>query len=605
MTETDFTADFTALPLDAQQVIDTLCLEFEDRWLERPKPDIQFMLSRAPGELQQALLVELLKIDIAYRRRSGESVDVGSYQRRLEGRQSEVLAAFGQPRDVGADYRPLAPGDAVGRYRVLKLLGEGRFGEVCLARDEVLGRDVALKTVRCSSEDDRLLEEARTAARLKHPGIAAVYDAGRLDGNRVYIVMEHVDGPSLHALLQDDALRYSPHEAGEMIANLADAVDTAHRAGVLHRDLQPGNVVLAEHLAPESSGATKVKGKPVPAAHRSGQPVLVDFGLAIHELRQREHAGEIAGSLAYMSPELLRGETHHLDGRSDVWSLGVLLYQLLTGRLPFGGATAAELTDQVLHREPKPLTRHGKRIRGHLERACLKCLRKSPRDRCATAGELAALLRSNTRRKWLSGVAAGGALAATALVWRGRASERAAADPQLKFLLLVNDHKEIAPLSPVRPQLRGDQDVFLEIETQLPMHLHAWWIAADGEVTPMHSPRSTQAKTERLRLPESTGNAWTVPADQPGGLETVLVLASHQLLSADPWQTPVPPTGMDTLTTPAWFVDGERDLTLRAGPRSQRAIHDRLAAWHRRLAQRFEGLGQVRAVTFYCVAGPE
>ena len=174
------------------------------------------------------------------------------------------------------------------------------------------------------------MEEGRLAAVLKHPAIVRVYDLGRDDDGTVFIVLEYVEGTILSDLLSRGKLE--PFRLASMIAEVADAVHEAHRAGLVHRDLKPSNIIL----------------------DRRGRPKVTDFGLAITEARQLEKAGEVAGTTTYMAPEQVRGEAHRLDGRTDIWALGVILYQGLTGRLPFPGRGRSATFDEILRREPKP-----------------------------------------------------------------------------------------------------------------------------------------------------------------------------------------------------------------------------------------------------------
>jgi len=275
-----------------------------------------------------------------------------------------------------ADLKPapqMAP-KRIGRFCIIRTLGFGGFGTVYLAHDEDLDRRVALKVPRrerLNSEEtvSHFLGEARKAAKLKHPSIVTVYDASRAPDGTVFVVMELVEGRTLCDRLTGAPL--TPVQAAELIAEVADAVHYAHKQGLVHRDLKPANILL----------------------DADGRPHVADFGLAVHEDEQRDHAGEISGSAPYMAPDQVRGDVHRHDGRVDIWALGVILYRLLTGRLPFGGKTTAQILDEVLHRDPKPPRQIDDKIPVELERICLKCLAKPVAERYSTAADLATELR--------------------------------------------------------------------------------------------------------------------------------------------------------------------------------------------------------------------
>ncbi|MBC8870482.1 MAG: protein kinase [Planctomycetes bacterium] len=387
----------TDLPLSQAQEIDSLCCEFERAWQGDQKPRIEDYLARVPRDCHSAALRRLIAQEVALRRAAGESADAREYQQRFPQNASEVDAAFeplerrhktnGEDGDTDASIshslsetadapqdvvEPPVP-ETIGRYRVQRILGKGGFGRVYLAEDTELKRLVALKVPKpkrfaSEVERDRFVEEARTAAQLDHPGIVTVHDVFR-DADRVVIVQQYIEGQDLRTLLKSDPP--APKQAAELMAAIAEAVAFAHRKGFVHRDLKPRNIFLDEE----------------------GRPHVADFGLAVHENIQRRRRGERSGTPAYMSPEQVRGETHRLDGRSDIWSLGVILYQMLAGRFPFHGKDHAELYDEILHREAKPLREIEPAVPNELERVCLKCIEKRISDRYHVANDLALDLR--------------------------------------------------------------------------------------------------------------------------------------------------------------------------------------------------------------------
>jgi len=283
-------------------------------------------------------------------------------------------------------YSPVAeievdlPKFVAGRFRTLRELGSGGFARVVLAFDEKLERNVAIKVARLErfgsgDEVDAFLKEARTAVRLKHDRIVEVYDV--CDGDETcFIVMQYIDGGSFRQRLSQES-RLDAEECCRVIAEVADAVTCAHREGIVHRDLKPENILLDS----------------------SGTPFVSDFGLAVHESEQRPLAGQLAGSLPYMSPEQVRGQAHFVDGRSDIWSLGVILFESLSGRRPFRGETRDDLFEEILHRHPKPLRQIDETIPHELEKICQRCLAKEPVDRYSTAQDFAADVRGWLTRR--------------------------------------------------------------------------------------------------------------------------------------------------------------------------------------------------------------
>ncbi|MGO9913562.1 MAG: protein kinase domain-containing protein [Isosphaeraceae bacterium] len=258
----------------------------------------------------------------------------------------------------------------LGRYVITSLLGRGGFGVVYLAHDGELSRRVAIKVprpefLRSPAQVESFLNEARIAAGLHHPAIVGVHDVGRLGENEVYVVFEYVEGRTLSDVLETE--RLSPSRISGLMIPVAEAAHHAHRAGLVHRDLKPSNILI----------------------DADGKPHITDFGLAVREELQDLRTGEIAGTPHYMAPEQVRGETHRLDGRTDVWALGVILYLGLLGRQPFSGRDPSEIFDEILHRDPKPPRQVNDRLPRELERICLKCLSKRMADRYETAGDLA------------------------------------------------------------------------------------------------------------------------------------------------------------------------------------------------------------------------
>ncbi len=263
---------------------------------------------------------------------------------------------------------------SIGRYRVIRLLGQGGFGLVYLAHDEQLNRPVAVKVPHASlvsrpEDAQAYLDEARTVANLDHPNIVPVYDVGSTDEYPCYVVSKFIDGESLAARIGQG--RPTSDEAAELVATIAGALHYAHNhGGLVHRDIKPGNILI----------------------DRSGRPFVVDFGLALRD-EDFGKGGGLAGTPSYMSPEQARGEGHLVDGRSDIFSLAVVFYELLTGRRPFRGDSLREIIEQVTQAEARPPRQIDDTIPKEMERICLKALAKRASERYTTAKDMAEDLR--------------------------------------------------------------------------------------------------------------------------------------------------------------------------------------------------------------------
>ncbi len=260
-----------------------------------------------------------------------------------------------------------------GRYVVKQILGSGAFGTVYLGHDHQLDRAVAIKAHRTDrqhskDQNQEFLQEARRLAKLKHPGIVAVYDFG-VEGDNVYIISDFVQGTTLKDRSRRQALSWQ--EGVRIVAAIAEALAHAHSHRTVHRDIKPANIILTAEM----------------------KPVLVDFGLGLDEAemtgRQR---GVVAGTPAYMSPEQASGQAHRIDGRTDIYSLGVVLYELITGHLPFRSTHTDELLRQVCEDEPQPLRQLVPHIPRGLEQVCLKAMAKRVSDRYTASSDFAEAL---------------------------------------------------------------------------------------------------------------------------------------------------------------------------------------------------------------------
>jgi serine/threonine protein kinase len=275
-------------------------------------------------------------------------------------------------------------GSRFGDYELLEEVGRGGMGVVYKARQLSLNRLVAVKMIHVRGPDDRarLRVEAEACARLQHPNVVQIFEVGEHQG-QPYLVLEFVPGASLGQRL--DGTPWPAADAARLIAPLALAVQAAHECGVVHRDLKPANVLLAAcGFAPAA--------KPQAAF----VPKLTDFGLArcLGEERARlTSTGAVVGTPSYMAPEQAEGQVKDVGPLADVYALGAILYELLTGRAPFKGATPLETVRQVAVQEPVPPARLQPGLPRDLETICLKCLQKEPVKRYASAADLADDLR--------------------------------------------------------------------------------------------------------------------------------------------------------------------------------------------------------------------
>lgn len=382
-------------------LLELLRIDLEYRWKAGERRGVERYGDEHPELIRAGgLPVELIVDEWCLRAERGEEGDDDDWELRFPGRRAALLVerARRRPTRVGRtddersggsesfgaeDDRPAdgAAGESrdgathIGRYELRGCLGRGGFATVHLAWDSSLRREVALKQPHPhlwegGERDERLEREARSAARLRHPAIVPIHEVG-LHAGLPFIVYERLPGPTLAERLRDT--RPAPAQAAEWVERLAEALDYAHQRGIVHRDVKPANILF----------------------DGNGRPALIDFGLARDEQSPATltRHGDILGTPAYMSPEQAAGRGHEVDGRSDVYSLGVVLYELLCGRPPFQGGGAGVLQAVASDEPSRPSTwRPG--IPPDLEIVCLKALAKEPRRRYQTAGALAADLRA-------------------------------------------------------------------------------------------------------------------------------------------------------------------------------------------------------------------
>lgn len=288
--------------------------------------------------------------------------------------------------------------EAIGHYRVIRSLGSGGMGEVVLAEDVNLGRQVALKILSPESASDpmrvkRFAQEAKAASLISHPNAIHIYEVGESHGTH-FIAMEYVEGETLDSKIQRGFLQAV--EVARLALAIADALKEAHGRGIVHRDLKPANIMI----------------------DRRGQLKVLDFGLAKilpaggggddADLRNastlvRTDTGVLVGTVQYMSPE--QAVSRPVDSRSDIFSLGIILYELATGRRPFSASSPGATIDRILHGEPESIARTNHDFPEEFERVIFKCLRKEAGERYQSSADLIADLRSVLRQLGGSGSA--------------------------------------------------------------------------------------------------------------------------------------------------------------------------------------------------------
>ena len=353
----------------------------------------------------------------------------------------------------------LTPGIRFGPYEIVSTLGAGGMGEVYRARDTRLERTVAIKTLPAEFSSDpvrkqRFEREAKTISSLNHPHICVLYDVGSQDGVD-YLVMEYVEGETLAKRLEKGALPLV--QVLNFGAQIADALDKAHRSGVIHRDLKPGNIMLTP------TGAKALDfGLAKPAAAPASVATLTAAATQFSPMTEQ---GAIVGTFQYMSPEQIEGK--ELDGRSDTFSLGAVLYEMLTGQKAFQGKSQLSVASAILEKEPAPISTIKPLTPPSLDHAIRRCLAKDPDDRWQSARDIAlelksissadsapssspvsALSRSRNRRELLAWAIASAALLALVAHWFLRPRDSISALPTYSF---------IDPPATTSFQIEGDQ----------------------------------------------------------------------------------------------------------------------------------------------------
>jgi tetratricopeptide (TPR) repeat protein len=393
--------------LSAGHLAAVLAVDQRQRWRAGERPPAEEYLQQYPAlraDVERAL--ELVYGEFLHREDLGEAPTLEEYLKRFPQyaarlrQQVELHRALADstsldpestqpagPDPAARTDRPGARPDVPG-YEILGELGRGGMGVVYKARHVALKRVVALKMLRDgihagAEERARFRLEAEAVARLQHPNVVQIYEVGEHDG-RPFFAMEFVDGGSLDTHL--DCKPQPPRAAAELVATLARAVEHAHRQGIVHRDLKPANVLLSLVPCPLSLAEDKGQG----TRDKGLIPKITDFGLAKRlggEGGQTTPPGALLGTPSYMAPE--QAASREVGPRADVYALGAILYDMLTGRPPFQSTSLADTLHQVLTEEPVPPRRLQSQVPRDLDTICLKCLEKDPARRYASAAELA------------------------------------------------------------------------------------------------------------------------------------------------------------------------------------------------------------------------
>jgi serine/threonine-protein kinase len=370
-------------PLANALQIDRACARFENRWRTGQVPVLEALLDDvdATGSDRARLFGELLALELELRQQAGERPSIATYLERFPDYAELVAKIFAESSDEqgketgrqgesAGSSRAVYPARRFGDYELLGELARGGMGVVYRARQVSLDRVVALKMIlsgefASESELRRFRAEAEAAAHLDHPNIVPIFEVGRHQGH-AFFSMKLIGGGNLGRHLA--RYREDPQAVARLMATVARTVGHAHRKGMVHRDLKPSNILIDE----------------------SGQPLIADFGLVKRtgDGSSLTSSGVLLGTPAYMAPEQVSG--HEAAPAADIYSLGAILYQLLTGRPPFRAATVAETLAQVLEHDPVPPRSLRPAIPRGLEFICLKCLEKAPARRYQSALDLAA-----------------------------------------------------------------------------------------------------------------------------------------------------------------------------------------------------------------------
>ena len=366
-----------------QETVNILLVDQFQRWKRQQAIPVDHYFERTPN-IEDTLKVDLLIEEYGYLEQRGVAPSAEEFVRRYQFLSTDALESICDSLDIdwddesgpssnstGKGSRNSELPSTIGRYQVVRSIGKGAFGEVFLAKDPELQRSVAVKVptaerIRMGGGSDEFLNEARAVAGLDHPNIVPVYDVGQTEDGRCFVVSKYIKGNELRKEIRKG---FEYDESARIVSLLAEALHVAHQADIVHRDVKPGNIIVDQQRMPH----------------------LLDFGLSIRA-DQRHDSSNLAGTPAYMSPEQASGKTQNIDGRSDIYSLGVVFYELLTGKRPYQGDDPAEIIQLVQTADVRPPRQINDRIPPALERICMTALSRKVSERFNTAKDFASEL---------------------------------------------------------------------------------------------------------------------------------------------------------------------------------------------------------------------
>ncbi|MEQ9408222.1 MAG: protein kinase [Fuerstiella sp.] len=554
-----------------QSRLDALCDHFEQQWKSGQVPLIEDFLKKIPADEQPSLFGDLLGLELDYLRKTEETPLRPDYERRFPKFADAIEMAFAEIQKSPADdpYGQTSissvdgtldatqlgehgPGDAdneviptsLGPYSIEKLIGQGAFGSVYLGRKGPEEAAVAIKVLRdASSSNPELREqfnrEADALEEVAHPAIVGFVDRFVTEDGTLALAIEYIPGGTLKERLREPR---SHREIAEFVAVLAEGLHQLHLSGVTHRDVKPENILL----------------------DKDGRPKLADVGLALPDHAYGQGQQTVAGSLAYMSPEQARGDSHLVDGRADIYGLGVVMYEMLTGRRPFRADSSDELLRRIQTISIKPPRQIDGSIPQALEKVCLKATTKDPAERYSTGADFASELRKasvaadhpSNRLRTRSIVIAVLLLITTGVgIWLADGEIAPTYADELSVVQfdvqVSRERSELLPLDRYDALKMGDGfRVFVELSK--PAYAKLLWVDPKGTVVEFYPP---QPETDESEPPEPVRTfsspavpdvTWTLDAPPAGFSESLFLLVNESPIP----DISLPESGVEVVNDP-------------------------------------------------------